>query len=221
LSTGPIFLFLAIDQGLDFAERATVGILFGLVGLAAFALAYAVASRRAGWIGALTVGAFGFFAVSGAASQIEGGVVGSALAAYAALLCVTLMIQGPRFDAVKAPPPWWDLWVRMVTAGILTLVITAAANRLGPVFSGIIGTYPVVTTVVMTFTHHQWGREAAVAMLRGSLLSWISFGSCFFVIGLTVKAYGLALSFGFGALAAVATSILVLWTDRRLPRVLG
>jgi hypothetical protein len=40
LTTGPIFLFLAIDQGPGFAARATVGILFGLVGLAAFALAY-------------------------------------------------------------------------------------------------------------------------------------------------------------------------------------
>ena len=49
--TGPIFVFLVIDQGLDFAERSIVGILFGLVGLAAFALAYALVSRRTGWFG--------------------------------------------------------------------------------------------------------------------------------------------------------------------------
>ena len=48
LSSGPIFLFLAIDQGLDFAERATLGILFGLVGLAGFALVYAAVSHALG-----------------------------------------------------------------------------------------------------------------------------------------------------------------------------
>ena len=64
LSTGPIFLFLAIDQGLDFAARATVGILYALVGLAAFALTYALASLRTGWIGSLATAALLFFAVS-------------------------------------------------------------------------------------------------------------------------------------------------------------
>ena len=81
-------------------------------------------------------------------------------------------------------------------------------------FSGIIGTYPVVTTVLMTFTHHQFGREAAIAMLRGSVLSWIAFVSCFFVIGLALNSHGLAASLGLGALAAVGTTILVLWVDR-------
>ncbi len=51
LATGPIFLFLAIEQGPVFAERATVGILLGLVGLAGFAWIYAITSRRVGWMG--------------------------------------------------------------------------------------------------------------------------------------------------------------------------
>ena len=216
LSTGPIFLFLAIEHGLDFAERAVVGILSGLVGLAAFALIYAAVSRRIGWIGSLVAAVFGFFIVSIGMTRIEGGVVGSGLAAYAALSLAASLIQRPRLDMAKAKPPWWDLWLRMVAATILTLAITAAANLLGPVPSGIIGTYPVIITVVATFTHHQWGREAAVAMLRGSVLSWISFASCFLVIGLALKAYGLAPSLALGALAVIATSTLVLWIDRRV-----
>ena len=68
-------------------------------------------------------------------------------------------------------------------------------------FSGIVGTYPV-------------GREAAIAMLRGSVLSWIAFVSSFFVIGLALNPYGLAASLGLGALAGVGTTILVLWIDR-------
>lgn len=51
LTTGPIFLLLAIDQGPHFAAGAAVGILFDLIGLAAFAVAYAAASSRTGWTG--------------------------------------------------------------------------------------------------------------------------------------------------------------------------
>ena len=103
----------------------------------------------------------------------------------------------------------------MAAAASLTLAITAAADRLGPLLSGIIGTYPVVTTVVTTFTHHQLGREAAVTMMRGSVLSWFGFVSCFLVIGLTLKSNGLAASLGLGALAAMVTTVAVLWIDRR------
>ena len=54
LTTGPIFLFLATDQGPRFAAGASVGILFGLIGLAAFAVAYALSSSRVGWVGCLS-----------------------------------------------------------------------------------------------------------------------------------------------------------------------
>src|SRR5262245_7227738 len=86
----------------------------------------------------------------------------------------------------------------MIAAAAPTLAITTIAERLGPTFSGIVGPF---TTVVMTCTHHQFGREAAIAMLRGSVLSWIAFVSSFFVIGLALNQYGLAASRGLGALA--------------------
>ena len=102
----------------------------------------------------------------------------------------------------------------MLAVAALTLAITTAAARLGPMLSGIVGTYPVAITVVITFTHGQFGRNAALAMLRGSVLSWISFASCFLAIGLCLETLGTTLAIGLGVLAAVATSVLVLWMDR-------
>ena len=104
----------------------------------------------------------------------------------------------------------------MLAVAALTLAITAAAARLGPMLSGILGTYPTAITVVLTFTHAQLGRNAALAMLRGNVLSWISFASCFLAIGLSLDALGIAPAIGLGVLAAIATSVLVLWTDRRV-----
>ena len=216
LSTAPIFLFLAIDQGLDFAERAAVGILFGLVGVAAFAMAYVLASRHLRWPVSLALAAVAFFAASASAGQLPAGVFEAGLTAYAALLMVVAFIRRPQLPAAKVPSPWWDIWFRMGAAAALTLAITAAADRLGPLLSGIVGTYPVVTTVVTTFTHHHLGREAAIAMMRSSVLAWFGFVSCFLVIGMTLKSYGLAASLCLGALAAVATTVAVFWIDRRM-----
>ena len=76
------------------------------------------------------------------------------------------------------------------------------------------GAYPVAITVVLTFTHAQLGRDAALAMLRGIVLSWIAFASCFLAIGLSLEALGVAMAICLGILAAVATSFLVIWMDR-------
>ena len=46
--------------------------------------------------------------------------------------------------------------------------------------------------------------------------SWIAFASCFLAIGLALEAQGLAAAFALGVLAAVATTVLVLWIDRHL-----
>lgn len=214
LTTGPIFLLLAIDQGPHFAAAATVGILFGLVGLAAFAVAYAAASSRAGWVASLAAATIAFFALSAGADQLGSQVVIAGLVAWLILMLAALLIRRPAVKIARTAPPRWDLWVRMLAVAALTLAITTAAARLGPILSGIVGTYPVAITVVLAFTHRQFGRSAAVAMLRGSVLSWISFASCFVAIGLSLEALGTALAVGLGVLAAAATSVLVLWADR-------
>ena len=216
LSTGPIFLFLAIDQGLAFAERACVGILTALVGVAGFALTYTAVSRSAGWACSLAASATSFFVISAiVGTSLPGGVIAPGLAAYLALLIAVSLIRRPRLGSTKSASPWWDIWLRMLATSALTLAVTTAADILGPTFSGIVGTYPIVTTVMIPFTHHQFGRDAAIAMLRGSVLSWIGFASCFLVTGLVLQAYGLATALSLGALATLATMVVVLWIDRR------
>jgi len=187
---------------------------FGLIGLAAFAVPYAVSSSTVGWVGSLGLAVAAFPAFSVVASWLETNFVVAAFAAWVTLILAASLIRKPRLGAAPPPPPWWDLWVRMIAVAALTLATTEAGGMLGPVLSGIIGTYPVAITVVVTFTHVQLGRDAVAAMLRGSVVFWFGFASCFLAIGLWIERLGIALSMRFGALAAVATSVLVLWLDR-------
>jgi hypothetical protein len=210
LTTGPIFLLLTIDQGPHFGAGATVGILFGLVGLAPFAVAYAATSARTGWIASLASATVAFFALSVGAHRLGSDVLIAGVAAWFAQVLALSLLHKPELGIPRAVSPWWDLWVRMLAVAVLTLAITTAATKLGPILSGIIGTYPIAITVVIAFTHRLSGRDAALTMLRGCVLSWISFASCFDVIGLLLEALGTTLAVGLGVLAAVVTSVFVL-----------
>ena len=60
------------------------------------------------------------------------------------------------------------------------------ADAMGPQLSGIMSTYPVIVTVVGTFTHHRWGREAVWRMLRGLTVSLFAFVVFFLIVGLAL-----------------------------------
>jgi hypothetical protein len=85
LTSAPVSVFLALEQGRDFAAEAAVGTLLGLTALAVFCLAYGRAARRVGWAGSAAAGLGAF----GVCLALLGAVPASLPTAFA-LVCVTL-----------------------------------------------------------------------------------------------------------------------------------
>src|SRR3970040_131627 len=85
LTSAPVSVFLALEQGPDFAAGAAVGTLLGLTALAVFCLVYGRAARRVGWAGSAAAGLSAF----GACLAVLGTVAPPLPAAFA-LVCVTL-----------------------------------------------------------------------------------------------------------------------------------
>ena len=63
-TSGPIVLFLALDQGSGFAARAAAAVMAGAISQAVFCVAYAWAAQRWGWALSLLAAAGGFAAVT-------------------------------------------------------------------------------------------------------------------------------------------------------------
>lgn len=221
LTTGPIFLALALEQGAAFAAAATVGILDGLVGLSAFVVAYVHVSNRFGWIVSLFCATVSFLACSALARGLGGGALVAGLAAAGALGCALALIRRPVSSSTRVVPPRWDLWARMGAVAGLTLIVTAVAARIGPVYGGIVGTYPVMMTVAIPFTHVQYGRDAAVAMLRASVLLWFGFAGCFMAIGVGTAPLGIAISVVLGVMVTMGSAVVALWADRSMMRMIS
>jgi hypothetical protein len=208
---GPTLCFYAFEQGPRFAANAAHGTLLGLVAVPGFCLAYAYSGRRAPWPRSLLTG-WGVFILGAALlTQLGVGVVtswillaGSCAAGYLAL---------PLHSPIPAAPAHsrWDLPLRMLTAAVLVVALTAVADRLGPELSGLLAPFPVATAIVAVFTHTQRGIESVIAFFRGFLPALVSFGLFCLVLALTLERVELVVALTLALTVQLTIQTFTIW----------
>jgi len=132
LTSGPVCLFIAIEQGPRFAAVTALGSLAGVAAEAGFCLAYSIAARRTWWPTALGAASIAY-SIGAVLFAFAGLSMWSLLAAVIVVLIVVLLLI-PAAEVpvrVRVTPPRWDLPARMVIAGTLVLGLTEAAPTLG------------------------------------------------------------------------------------------
>jgi hypothetical protein len=218
LTSAPVSVFLALEQGPAFAARAAVGTLLGLAACGIFCLAYGHAARRVGW---LLSACFGL-AVFGMCLALLSTVPASLPAAFA-LVCLTLGLVAASLSTtagavggVKSPP--WDLPLRMVVAPGVVLLLTAAASHLGPMMSGLLSPVPVFFLVMAVFAQRSQGPEASVRLLRGGVIGSFAFALFFLVVGALLGRLGMGATYAVASLGALAVNGAALVMGRRLLR---
>lgn len=212
--TGPTLYILILDRGAEFGVAATVGVLIGVACVAAYIVAYGLAALFAGWQWCLPLAAMAFLASAWASNdpalltRLAPGTFGAlwaaAAVAAASLVVALAVLPRPRLAGLPQPLPWWDIPVRMVATGALVAALMAGADALGPQLAGVFSTYPVIVTVVGTFTHHRWGRDAVWRTLRGVTASLFGFVMFFLVVGSALPSLGLPASYTLAAGSALA-----------------
>ena len=213
--TGPVLFFLALDKGEAFGVAACAGIELGVVCVCGFLLAYGLMNAFAAWPMCLAVAAAAFAASAWATQEITLDLPIAAAVAAGCLVATYLLLPRPGGQVLPAALPWWDIPARMLATLALVGTISLLADTLGPQLSGVVSTYPAIITVIGSFTHHQWGRDAVRRLLRGLTLSLLAFVAFFLVVGLTLPAVGLIAAFSLAAAAALPISALVLAFSRR------
>jgi hypothetical protein len=207
---GPILLVYALVHGRTFAQHAANGTLLGLLSLTAFVVVYGRLASYARWIVCMLAG-WAAFAV--ATLALDGVTVpaGVALALTCTGFVVGLLLLPNAIgeagaigkDGASASPPAWDLPVRAACALVLVLALTTASGRLGPQLSGLLAPFPVITTVLATFTHSQRGATETVRLLRGMLAGFSAFALFCFTLTLSLGALTVADAFVLATVAAL------------------
>jgi len=202
LTSGPMSLFLAVEQGPAFAARAAQSTMLALNGVAAFCVVYAALCGRS-WIAAVTGGVCAFAVVCWALA----GVVST----VGATLAITLPVLAFASRALRTVPapiareegPGSDLPCRVVAAILLTMGVTQMAATLGPEVSGSISRLPIVAGVLATSALLRQGAEAARRVLRGVVVGSFGFVAFFVVVAVVLPRAGLPASYLSAVVAAL------------------
>src|SRR5437588_5450070 len=75
LTSGPVVLFLALDQGTEFASAASQAIMLGIVSVGMFCLTYGWLARKLDWLPTVLAGWLAVFASTFVLNQITLGVL--------------------------------------------------------------------------------------------------------------------------------------------------
>ncbi len=208
LTSGPVSVFLAIEQGPSFAAQAADGSIAGVVSQAAFCLGYAAMARQ-GAMAALGAGSLAY--VVWAIVLVEAGLSTAVLfAAALAALALVLWLLPRRAVAISTNVvAWWDMPLRIVVTTALVVGLTSAATTLGPRASGITASYPLIGASIAAFAQLKQGPEAGVAVMRGLASALYAFAVFFAVAGASLPHMSLpaafALATGSGLIAQGAT----------------
>ena len=219
LTSGPIALFVALDHGAGFAAATAVGALAAATAEAAFCLAYAHTARRGRWPLCLASACLAFSVTAVILRPLTLPVIAVAAIVFATLV-LALRVMPAGSESPPAPPPRWDLPVRMVTATLVVVAITEAAPALGPKLSGVLGAFPVYAAILTVFGHRS-GAASATQVLRGLLLGLFGFAGFFLVLALLIERAGLVLAFAGAVATTLAIQTVSLVFVLRAPKALG
>jgi hypothetical protein len=208
LTSGPVSVFLLLEQGEAFAARAAEATVLGLVGVVAYCLTYSLCSfrLRAGWCVLLAS-----LALSTATYLLSHINVPLLLAFLFALTSIVLARRFLGTVTPERPPaqeqviPPWDIPLRMLIAAGVVGALTLLATRLGPQLTGIISPWPVVIAIIAASVHVQASGLAARQVMRGALAGSFAFALFFFLVANLLQTltplvtYGLATFVALGA----------------------
>ncbi len=218
LTSGPVSVFFAVEQGRQFAASAALGSLLGLIPVAVFCTGYVRNARRFPWYltAAFSIALYlvAVWGVSYFAPDLE--LTSFLVPSILGLALLFLGRLGPAAEPL--PPPGWDLPLRMAIAAGLLVFITTAAGARGPKWSGLLSPFPIVTFVMATFSHYQSGASAASRLIRGVLVGLFAYTAFFLVVALLVNRTGLVLVYAVATATALGVESISLMISLRKRR---
>jgi hypothetical protein len=219
VSVGPILGFYAIERGNTFAVMAAQAALIGLIAVAAFAVAYGRTALRATWPFSLLAGGMAYTAAAAVLGRVD--VSAETSLGFAVALLWVARRGLPDIQVAAHPTQLEDQscssdipW-RIAAAAGLVIVLTSVADRLGATWSGFLAPFPVVSGVIVTFTHARVGSTAVLLYLLGLLPALNSLALFCFAIAVLVPHVGMASGMALALSAQFSAQILQLWLMKR------
>ena len=217
VSTGPIYVFLAIDRGPQFISDSALMGVAGVPATVAFVAVHALVAQRSAtfvsWLAATAA-----WWTCAMLLQLRQWSFVEACALFAVVFAGAIVALR-RFVLASAPPPVprvrFDLALRSLLVACVVLATTLASNLAGPAATGVLATYPVVFTSLVLILQPRWGGPFVASLLVNSLKGLVGFGTALAVLHLAAARISSGWALGIALLVAVTWNCALLFARRR------
>jgi hypothetical protein len=208
-SAGPILLLIAMEQGASFGSKTAASGLLGLIALAAFNPAYVWTAKKAPvWL-SLLAGWTAFSLMMLLLKSWHPPLIVALISALGAINLARLLMPDLPIPDHLPTSSTWELPMRLVSAVLIVLTITEAAEILGPSWSGMLSPFPVISAVLAAFSHASLGAAGASRTLKGVLLALNAVALFMAIVSYLLPVHGIALSFTLALTAGAFLQIVV------------
>lgn len=216
--SGPILLTVTLEQGAGFAARAAEGTLLAVLAILAFSIVYAWAAQRFGMalsmLSALLAWGVAVAGLKALPLPVEACFVLVVLALLVSPRLFPPLRSGDAISGLSAARPAGgaaasDLPWRMLAGAALVLAVSYGAAAIGARLSGFFAMFPVMSTVLVGFSHVRSGRAFAVALLRGMVYGYFAFATFCLVLSLQLRDGSVATAFAAAFACALAVQLAV------------
>ncbi len=214
--TGPILLFVALEQGPPFASVTAAGALTGGLAWLAFAFGYAWSATRLPWFLSLLISLVSYLAVGVALVYAALPFAWIAVTVVIAVLLAPLGFPRMTQPVGRGVSSTVELVARMIAGGAMTVAVTHLSPVLGPKFSGLFAVFPVMGIVLAAFSHRTNGNIFTIHLLRSMAAGFYSFTAFCLVVTLFVEEAGVAAAFVLALGMSLVVHMCVLQVMRRM-----
>ena len=213
-NSGPILLFLSLEEGREFAASTAIGSLLGIAAWAVFGLVYAYCCRKLAWWYSTIIGWAAYFLMAAVIVRLHLNIFAAFALVVTVLSLILLAFPRPTRPDSPAAHGRYDLLLRMVTAGIMVVSLTETARLLGPMRSGILSAFPAYTTILAVFAH-RLGAATAIHVLRGVGIGLYTAATFFLILSPSLLHLSIAVSFSLAIAGGLAVQTISLSYVRR------
>jgi hypothetical protein len=213
ISTGPAYVFIALDHEADFVARAALTSVCNNVPTILYTVVFIFLAQRSSATVSVGAGLVVWFTTTWLLHQMDWTLMPAVLTNIVATVFFFFLVRPFREAPMpRLPLRFSELMLRAVIVGILIAVVVTLSFTIGPEKTGIIASFPATFTSTMFILQRRVGGKATAAVMAHSLVGLLGFGLCMAVLYLTAVPLGAPLGLLMALLFSVswnATTLLL------------
>ena len=217
ISAGPVYAFLAMDHDAAFIAGSVLGSMNSNLANAGLSLVYVLLAQRFGTVTCLAAALLTWLLIVTGLQGLAWPFL-TVLAVTPVVFLILHRIVRPYLAA--RPPitpgrPWYVIPLRAAAVATLAGTVTTLSARVGPAWSGVLASAPIVLSSLIAILQPRIGGPASAAVIGNGLLGLLGFGFALALVHVTAVPLGSWPALGLGLLVCVAWNLALMASARR------